>query len=112
MIPTAATDAPNEPSMASDARPPDMPRGSRRPAMLFARNPSSGRRGIQISIAATLQCPQCVGVEAFRMPEQRNHDGKAHCCFGGGNRDHKKHDDLPVCRSEKMSERNERQVDR
>src|SRR5258708_416523 len=96
MLHTAITDRPNEPSMASDASPPDISRGSLRPASVFTRNPRRGRSGIQINTALTFQFPERVGVEAFRVPEQRDDDGQAHRGFGGGNRNDKKDDDLAV----------------
>ena len=67
---TAITDTPNEPSIASEARPPDSSRGSRRPARLFSRNPRSGRSGMRRS-TLSLQFPEGIGVQALDVPEER-----------------------------------------
>src|SRR4051812_8897621 len=110
---TIASDTTNAPAIAAHASAPAAALLRRRPKAAFSRNPTNGSSGISRSIKRFLpfQLRERIGVERFPIPEQRDDDRQADRSFGGRNGHHKKHDDLPVARSHRPPEGDERQVD-
>src|SRR5690606_4097580 len=122
---TAATDTPNEATIAAHARPPEIDLGSRFPRKALARNPTNGSNGINSSILVSaaaarerpvqrplpVQWRERVGVQHLAVAEERDDQRQADRGPGPRLRHHQEGDDLPVDGAELSPDRDERQVD-
>src|SRR6266511_1198510 len=139
---TESAETKNDPIMAPHATAPDTDFVSRRPTPAFTRNPRKGRSGISSSMpppqpwnakaaksakkrlalralralcstsSSPFQRRPGVGVQRFLVAEERDDDRQTDGRFRRRHGHHEEHDDLPVGRSERAPERDERQVHR
>src|SRR5919107_2575133 len=82
---TTSAETMNDPSIATDARPPDTAFGSRFPRNAFRMKPRNGNSGISDStVCSPLQRGEGVRVQRLAVAEQGHDDGQADCRFRGG----------------------------